>query len=106
MANKALTVVKWGEVVVAEADLSSWDSTNFTLNWTTNDVNPFVVHYIAIGGSDVSAKVVDWTMGTATATRRSPASVSSRTSSFMPTADIPSRARYPATWPAARSASG
>jgi hypothetical protein len=66
MANKVLTMVRWGEVVVAEADLSAWDSTNFTLNWTTNDANAYVVHFIAIGGSDVSARVVDWTMRTTT----------------------------------------
>ena len=28
---------QWGEVAVAEADLSSWNDTSFTLNWTTND---------------------------------------------------------------------
>ena len=41
-----------------EADLASWDATNFTLNWTTNDSTAYVIHFIAIGGSDVSAKVV------------------------------------------------
>ena len=66
MANKVLTMVRWGEVVVAEADLSSWNDTTFTLNWTTNDLAGYVIHYIAIGGSDVSAKVVDWTMRTTT----------------------------------------
>jgi hypothetical protein len=65
IALKALTLVQWGEVTVAEADLSSWDDTTFTLNWTTNDAGPYVIHYIAIGGSNVSAKVVDWTMATA-----------------------------------------
>jgi hypothetical protein len=65
IANKVLTMVRWGEVVVAEADLSSWDDTNFTLNWTTNDANAYVVHFIALGGSDLQAKVVDWTMPTA-----------------------------------------
>ena len=65
MANKVLTLVRWGEVVVAEADLSSWNDTTFTLNWTTNDAASYVIHYIAIGGTDISAKVVDWTMATA-----------------------------------------
>ena len=69
MANKVLTMVRWGEVLVAEADLSSWDDTNFTLNWTTNDANAYVVHFIALGGSDLSARVVDWTMPTATGNR-------------------------------------
>ena len=69
MANKVLTMVRWSEVVVAEADLSSWNDTTFTLNWTTNDAESYVIHYIAIGGSDVSAKVVDWTMATAVGNR-------------------------------------
>ncbi len=69
MANKVLTMVRWGEVVVAEADLSSWNDTTFTLNWTTNDAAGYVIHYIAIGGSDVDAKVVDWTMGTTVGNR-------------------------------------
>ena len=64
MANKVLTMVRWGEVVVAEADLSSWNDTTFTLNWTTNDAASYVIHYIAIGGSDIQARVVDWTMRT------------------------------------------
>jgi len=57
-------MVRWGEVVVAEADLSSWNDTTFTLNWTTNDAASYVIHYIAIGGSDIQARVVDWTMRT------------------------------------------
>ena len=69
MASKALTLVSWGETVVAEADLQSWNETSFTLNWTTNDTAAYVIHYIAIGGSDVSAKVVDWTMRTTTGAR-------------------------------------
>ena len=64
MANKVLTMVRWGEIVVAEADLSSWNDTTFTLNWTTNDTASYVIHYIAIGGSDIQARVVDWTMRT------------------------------------------
>src|SRR5262249_55674183 len=51
---------------LAEADLQSWDATNFTLNWTTNNATAYVIHFIAIGGPAVSAKVVPWTMGTTT----------------------------------------
>jgi hypothetical protein len=69
MANKALTLVQWSEALVAEADLQSWDDTNFTLNWTTNNATAYIVHYIVIGGTDVSARVVEWTMGTATGNR-------------------------------------
>src|SRR5688572_25539289 len=63
MASKALTIVYGGELLVSEADLVSWDETNFTLSWTTNITNvASVIHYIVIGGGDVSAKVVDWQM--------------------------------------------
>ena len=65
-ANKALTIVKWDGIVMAESDFVSWDANNFTLNWTTNDTEPYVIHFIAIGGNDVVAKVVNWQMATAT----------------------------------------
>jgi len=66
LANKALTIVQWGEVTLAEADLTALSSTTFTLNWTTNNTQAYVIHYIAIGGADVSAKVVNWTAKTNT----------------------------------------
>ncbi|HUL98953.1 MAG TPA: hypothetical protein VLU24_05965, partial [Mycobacterium sp.] len=70
VATKAITIVKWtpasGQTVLAEADVQSWDSTNIVLNWTTADSYQYVVHYLAIGGSDVSAKVVQWQSGTTT----------------------------------------
>jgi hypothetical protein len=69
MANKAITMVTAGEAsttaALAEADMPSWGSTSFTLNWTTNDGQPFVVHYLLIGGPQVSAKVVNWQAPTA-----------------------------------------
>jgi hypothetical protein len=60
MAVKALTLVQGGETTIAEADLSSWNGANFTLGWTTNDNQPYVIHYIVIGGPQVTAKVVNW----------------------------------------------
>ncbi len=66
IANKALTIIDWNQVLVAEADWSSWDSTNFTLSWSTNNSTGYVIHFIAIGGTDISAKVVGWTMPTTT----------------------------------------
>ena len=66
IANAAITIVQWGETLTAEAQWSSWDATNFTLNWTTNNATGYVIHFIAIGGNDISAKVVGWTMPTAT----------------------------------------
>src|SRR5262245_38881916 len=64
LANRPLTIVDWNPIVLAEADLQSWDANNFTLNWIVNNATAYVVHFIAIGGPGVSAKVVSWTMGT------------------------------------------
>ena len=69
IAAKALTLVQWGEVLLAEADLSSWNATSFTLNWTTNNSTAYRIHFIAIGGTGVSAKVVEWAMPTTTGNR-------------------------------------
>ncbi len=62
IAAKALTIVQWGQALVAEADLTSWDANNFTLTWTANDGTGDTIHFMVIGGGTVSAKVVDWTM--------------------------------------------
>ena len=59
-AAKAITLVDGGQVLLAEADLASWDATDFTLDWTiNNNVAAYTIHFIAFGG--VSAKVVQWT---------------------------------------------
>ena len=56
-------------VVLAEANVPSLSASNFTLNWTTNDGQPSVVHYLAIGGPQVTAKVVHWQAPGAPGTR-------------------------------------
>src|SRR5262245_45432834 len=45
IANKIITLVEWDEVLLAEADLVSWDATNFTTNWTTNSGVARVIHF-------------------------------------------------------------
>jgi uncharacterized repeat protein (TIGR01451 family) len=69
IAAKALTIVVGDESVAAQADLSNWDASQFTLNWTTNDSGARIIHYLIIGGDNVSAKVVNWTMPTSTGNR-------------------------------------
>ena len=69
-ANKVLTIVNGSQTLLAEATFSSWDGTNFTLSWNPNDANAYVIHYIAIGGSDVSAQVLNWQMPTATGNKK------------------------------------
>jgi hypothetical protein len=60
MANKVITLVNANQSTRAEADLTSWNASSFTLSWTTNESSAYVVHYLAIGGPQVSAKVVTW----------------------------------------------
>jgi hypothetical protein len=60
MASKIIALVHGGEVNISEADLVTANTTSFTLNWTVSDGMPYVIHYIAIGGSAVQAKVVNW----------------------------------------------
>lgn len=66
IASKALSVMNAAGTVLAEADLQSSDATNFTLNWTTNNATAYVVHFVAIGGNDISAKVLTWALALAT----------------------------------------
>ena len=66
MAYKAITITAWSENTLAEADLTSWDSTNFNLNWTTSDATAWRIYYLAIGGDYVSASVVNWQTRTTT----------------------------------------
>ncbi len=68
MAPKLLNIVQWGEVTLAEADLTSWNETTFTVTWTTNNSSQYIVHYLLIGG-DISAKVVTWQMPARTGSR-------------------------------------
>ena len=70
LAAKAISIVQWGETLLAEADISAWDANTFTLNWTTNTAGTdYVVHFLAIGGPSVSSKVYNWAMGEAVGSR-------------------------------------
>jgi hypothetical protein len=56
-AAKAITLLQHDQAVKAECDLSSFGAGSFTLDWTTNDSATTQIHYLAIGGTSVSAKV-------------------------------------------------
>ncbi|MFW6031140.1 MAG: hypothetical protein ACOC9T_00995, partial [Myxococcota bacterium] len=61
IANKALTIVAPSETLLAECDLTSFDADGFTLNWTTNNGNGYIIHYLALGGDAITnAAVVSW----------------------------------------------
>lgn len=68
-ANLAIAILDNGTPTVeAEADLVSLDTDGFTLNWTTVDAsNQYIVHYLALGGSDLTnVKVGEFNAPTAT----------------------------------------
>jgi hypothetical protein len=69
MAPKAIVLVQYDQSTLAEADLTTVSSSSFALNWTTNDASTSVVHYLAIGGPQVQAKVVSWQAPTAPANK-------------------------------------
>ena len=52
------------------ADFTSFDADGFTITWTTNDATAYIIHYLAIGGSDLTnAKAVSWQMPTTATTK-------------------------------------
>lgn len=59
---KSKAIVVGGQTVSSDADLQSFDSDGFTLNWTTSDGAGSFVNYLALGGDDlIDTKVVAWT---------------------------------------------
>jgi hypothetical protein len=66
VASKALTIIDSAGTLLAEADLQSFDATNFTLGWTTNNGSAYVIHFLAVGGPKAAAKALGWTMPTST----------------------------------------
>lgn len=65
-ASKLLTIVGASETTVAECDYTTSTTTDLTINWTTNDGVPALVHYIVLGVAAMSAKLVEWTLSTGT----------------------------------------
>lgn len=60
--QKAILLVSNTGAVTSEASLTSLDSDGVTLTWSTNAVGEAqVIHYMAFGGTDVKAKVVNFT---------------------------------------------
>lgn len=55
-AAKVLSIIGQpaGRVTRAECDLTSFDANGFTVNWTINDAQATVIHYLALGGSDLA----------------------------------------------------
>src|SRR5687768_3642516 len=67
IAAKALTFDTGGGGIEAEADLISFDSDGFTLDFTNATSGDIRIFYLALGGDDLThAKVVNWAMPTTT----------------------------------------
>lgn len=67
IAAKCVTVIDVdGATTIGEADLTSFGADGFTLNWTDAPATAHNINFLAIGGADVQAKVVNWTSPTAT----------------------------------------
>src|SRR5439155_12724614 len=62
LSSKAIKIIATSRTAAGEADMQAtpWDATNFYLTWTANDANAYIVHFLAIGGSGVQAKVKKW----------------------------------------------
>jgi hypothetical protein len=58
--------VLWGETTPVIGTFVSWDATNINLSWTANNNEAWNIGIIALGGTNVSAKVLTWATGTAT----------------------------------------
>ena len=69
-ALKCITLMDTAATLLCEADLKSFDDNGggdfgFTVTWTTNDGNAYIIHYLAVGGSDLTnAKVATFTAPT------------------------------------------
>lgn len=66
-AAKALTVVQYGESLLSECGLVSFDADGFTVDWTTNGGGAQIIHFLALGGTDITGqKVTTFTSPTST----------------------------------------
>ncbi len=59
--TKPISIVNYDATLLSAADLTSFDADGFTLDWTTNGGGTQIIHYLALGGTDLTGqKVVTW----------------------------------------------
>jgi len=68
-AAKALTIVNATGTTLAECDATFNSDGTIDLAWTTNDSNAYRVRYLALGGTSLSASIVEWASLTATGSK-------------------------------------
>ena len=67
--TKCIRFVDSGQTIIAEAEITSWDTTKIVVNWTTNDANAYHISCIILSGSLFNAKIVTWTSPTSSGTK-------------------------------------
>ncbi len=53
-SSKVISIYSVTPALLVEAELDSFDSDGFTVKWTTNDTTAYLIHYLAIGGDDLT----------------------------------------------------
>jgi len=67
----AIEMLNWGAAgtpMVARASVTAFGADGFTLNWATNEARADYIHYIAIGGPDITNAIVGTFLGPAVVT--------------------------------------
>ncbi len=61
-----ISIVSPSGSIEGEADLTSFDSDGFTLEWTNNNATAYKIHYLALGGTDEieDAKIISFVTST------------------------------------------
>lgn len=59
-ADAAMTFTDPDGVTLAEAQVTGWDATHFTLRWDVNDAAPRRIHFLALSSSVLRSRVVKW----------------------------------------------
>lgn len=57
-AAKALTIIDSAGNLLAECVVKTWDSSGVTLTWTTNNASAYTIHYMLLGGADLTEAYV------------------------------------------------
>ena len=67
MASAALTMVDTSSnTTIVEATLTSPTTTQITISYSANNTTAYVLHILLFAGSDINAKVIEWTMAAST----------------------------------------
>ncbi len=68
-ATHAVGAVAWSETYIARANVVGWDAQTFTLAFDAADNEVDTIFFLAVGGPDISAKAVSWSMPAVTGDR-------------------------------------